>query len=228
MFWNFRHTLLLFLALSVPFFKRQVDLSWKFGNCWNWSPSCCRLNSNLISSAQWSIRAFYFRKATFYNQWPAPISSLCRVGVSIKQTHQVGTDRLLRENASRKTMKSLVVLSIVMAAVATTCQAQIISFGQCAVPEVVVNFDVAAYLGKWYEIERYEQVFQRNGECVTATYSINEDGSVRVENAMLVPPSGKFDIDIGRALLSFPDELPLQAKLNVSFGGMRECWRFRW
>lgn len=119
-------------------------------------------------------------------------------------------------------MKSLVVLSIVLATVATTCRAQIISLGQCAVPEVVENFDVSRYLGKWYEIERYEQVFQRNGECVTAKYSLNDDGSVRVENAMLVPPSGKFDIDIGRALLSFPDEDPLRAKLNVSFGGMRE------
>ncbi|KAL1399303.1 hypothetical protein pipiens_008321 [Culex pipiens pipiens] len=117
-------------------------------------------------------------------------------------------------------MKSLVVLSIVLATVATTCRAQIISLGQCAVPEVVENFNVSAYLGKWYEIERYEQVFQRNGECVTAKYSLNDDGSVRVENAMLVPPSGKFDIDIGRALLSFPDEDPLRAKLNVSFGGM--------
>uniref|UniRef100_A0A1Q3FS12 Apolipoprotein D n=1 Tax=Culex tarsalis TaxID=7177 RepID=A0A1Q3FS12_CULTA len=117
-------------------------------------------------------------------------------------------------------MNSLVVLTILLATVATTCRAQIVSFGRCAVPSVVQDFDVAAYLGKWYEIERYEQVFQRNGECVTATYTLNEDGSVRVENAMLVPPSGKFDVDIGRAVLSFPDEEPLQAKLNVSFGGM--------
>ncbi|EAT38565.1 AAEL009559-PA [Aedes aegypti] len=115
-------------------------------------------------------------------------------------------------------MKS--VIAVVFCLSIGSSLAQIISIGQCSSPAVVQDFDVEAYLGLWYEVSRYEQTFQRNGECVTAEYSLNADGSVRVQNRMLVPPSGQFDEDIGRAVISFPQEDPLQAKLNVSFGGM--------
>lgn len=121
-------------------------------------------------------------------------------------------------------MKSVIVVSVAVVFYLSigSSLAQIISIGQCSSPAVVQDFDVEAYLGLWYEVSRYEQTFQRNGECVTAEYSLNDDGSVRVQNRMLVPPSGQFDEDIGRAVLSFPQEDPLQAKLNVSFGGMRK------
>uniref|UniRef100_A0A182NRI3 Apolipoprotein D n=1 Tax=Anopheles dirus TaxID=7168 RepID=A0A182NRI3_9DIPT len=94
---------------------------------------------------------------------------------------------------------------------------QIVSAGQCQDHPVHVNFDVARYLGLWYEIRRYEQVFQRDGECVTAEYSLNADGSVRVFNSMLVPPSQVRSSDTGRAVIAFPDGSPLEAKLNVTF-----------
>ncbi|XP_050072150.1 uncharacterized protein LOC126560032 [Anopheles maculipalpis] len=94
---------------------------------------------------------------------------------------------------------------------------QVVSTGQCQDYPVHVNFDVARYLGLWYEIRRYEQVFQRGGECVTAEYSLNDDGSVRVFNSMLVPPSQARSSDTGRAVVAFPDESPLEAKLNVTF-----------
>ncbi|XP_049279472.1 apolipoprotein D-like [Anopheles funestus] len=94
---------------------------------------------------------------------------------------------------------------------------QIVSTGQCQDHPVHVNFDVARYLGLWYEIRRYEQVFQFGGECVTAEYSLNEDGSVLVFNSMLVPPSQVRSADTGRAVIAFPDESPLEAKLNVTF-----------
>ncbi|XP_055547795.1 apolipoprotein D-like [Wyeomyia smithii] len=101
-----------------------------------------------------------------------------------------------------------------------TSVAQVISLGDCPVHPVVQNFDVAAYLGKWYQISRYDQTFERGGECSIAQYSLNEDGSVLVDNRMLVPPETEFRVEIGQAFLSFPDEEPLQAKLNVTFRGI--------
>ena len=46
----------------------------------------------------------------------------------------------------------------------------------------VSPFDKSRYLGKWYEIARYDLVFERNLNQTTAEYSLNEDGSVRVLN----------------------------------------------
>ena len=46
----------------------------------------------------------------------------------------------------------------------------------------VVGFDVNQYLGRWYEIARLDNRFQRGLEQVTATYSLQKDGSIRVEN----------------------------------------------
>jgi apolipoprotein D and lipocalin family protein len=48
--------------------------------------------------------------------------------------------------------------------------------------EPVSNFDAQRYLGTWYEIARLDHVFERGLDGVTATYSLNDDGSVRVLN----------------------------------------------
>ncbi|ETN60996.1 apolipoprotein D [Anopheles darlingi] len=96
---------------------------------------------------------------------------------------------------------------------------QVVSTGTCQDYPVHVNFDVPRYLGLWYEIRRYEQAFQIGGECVTAEYSLNADGSVRVFNSMRPRDSatGTRQSDTGRAVVAFPDESPLEAKLNVTF-----------
>ncbi|GEN68870.1 lipocalin family protein [Chryseobacterium rhizosphaerae] len=48
--------------------------------------------------------------------------------------------------------------------------------------KVVKNFDVKKYLGRWYEIARFDYRFERNMDNVTAEYSENPDGTVRVNN----------------------------------------------
>ncbi|XP_058823273.1 apolipoprotein D-like [Topomyia yanbarensis] len=115
---------------------------------------------------------------------------------------------------------NLIVTASILLLAGGASVAQIISIGQCPEHQVVQNFDVLAYAGEWYELSRYETVNQRGGECVHVNYTLNEDGSVRVENRHLVPPGGQFELAIGRAVISFPDEVPLQGKLNVSFGAM--------
>ena len=48
--------------------------------------------------------------------------------------------------------------------------------------EPVSQFNTEQYLGTWYEIARLDHSFERNLERVTATYDLNEDGSISVLN----------------------------------------------
>lgn len=57
--------------------------------------------------------------------------------------------------------------------------------GCTTVPENVKpvgNFDLQRYQGQWYEIARLDHSFERGLSHVTATYSLREDGGVRVIN----------------------------------------------
>ena len=46
----------------------------------------------------------------------------------------------------------------------------------------VKDFNLQRYLGKWYEIARYDHRFERGLEGVTAVYSMRPDGKVKVLN----------------------------------------------
>lgn len=78
------------------------------------------------------------------------------------------------------------------------------------------------FLGTWYEIERYEQRFQAGADCVTANYRLNDDGSINVLNRAEYPQNGTKIEAEARALISFPQESPLRAQLNVTFTPLRK------
>ena len=48
--------------------------------------------------------------------------------------------------------------------------------------EPVKNFEAEKYLGKWYEIARFDFRFERGLDNTTADYSLNPDGSIKVVN----------------------------------------------
>ncbi|MFT4998517.1 MAG: apolipoprotein D and lipocalin family protein [Flavobacteriales bacterium] len=57
--------------------------------------------------------------------------------------------------------------------------------GCTAIPEnikPVSDFELDKYMGKWYEIARLDHVFERGLDQVTAVYSLNGNGSVKVAN----------------------------------------------
>lgn len=60
-------------------------------------------------------------------------------------------------------------------------------FGSCAsIPknvEAVSPFEVERYLGKWYEIARFDFRFERDLDNTSAFYSLNDDGNVIVLNS---------------------------------------------
>lgn len=61
----------------------------------------------------------------------------------------------------------------------------------------VTPFDLGRYLGEWYEIARLPTWFEKDMTHVTATYSLKENGGVKVENAGI--KNGKPKVAIGKA-----------------------------
>jgi apolipoprotein D and lipocalin family protein len=81
-----------------------------------------------------------------------------------------------------------------------------------AVPAV----DIDRYLGRWYEIARYPNSFQKECEAVTATYTKREDGLIKVVNACGAVEGSRPREAVGRAKVVDPQS---NAKLKVSFFG---------
>ena len=80
----------------------------------------------------------------------------------------------------------------------------------------IKSFDYNRYLGKWYEIARFDFVFERNLNNTTAEYSLNKDGSIRVENSGYNYIKHKWEKAVGKAKFR---GLSSVAELEVSFFG---------
>ena len=77
----------------------------------------------------------------------------------------------------------------------------------------IKDFDLERYLGKWYEIARFDHKFERGLVGVTATYSMREDGKIRVINqGFKGTPDGKRSVAEGKAKTTKEP-----GKLRVSF-----------
>ena len=87
--------------------------------------------------------------------------------------------------------------------------------GNRAVPEPRKAVDLQRYLGRWYEIARYEQNFQKGCEGVTADYTLRADGSIAVLDRCR-KSGGKTSEARGRAKVV---DAQTNAKLKVSFFG---------
>lgn len=48
------------------------------------------------------------------------------------------------------------------------------------------SVDVGRYLGKWYEVARYDQWFERNCHRATAVYTLRPDGKLGITNACVL------------------------------------------
>ena len=77
----------------------------------------------------------------------------------------------------------------------------------------VKHLDVARYMGKWYEIARYDHRFEQGMTHVTAEYSLLPNGFIRVVNRGV--KEGEQKEIIGKARQPHPSEYP--GRLEVSF-----------
>ena len=80
--------------------------------------------------------------------------------------------------------------------------------------EAVKPFDKERYLGKWYEIARKDFKYERNLSNTTAEYSLNNNGTIRVDNQGYNTKKEEWSQAIGKA--KFVDE-ENTAMLKVSF-----------
>lgn len=117
-----------------------------------------------------------------------------------------------------RTAKLLAFGGFTVAAIGLAACATVISrhpVGNRSVPEPKKRVDLQLYLGRWFEIARYEQSFQKGCEGVTADYALRPDGSIDVVNRCR-KPDGKLSEARGRAKVV---ESASNAKLKVSFFG---------
>ena len=81
----------------------------------------------------------------------------------------------------------------------------------------ITAFDLNRYLGKWYEVARYDHVFERGLVGTTAEYSLRDDGKIKVLNSgYLETLNGSYQESIGKAK---PNSNGKPGQLRVSFFG---------
>lgn len=95
-------------------------------------------------------------------------------------------------------------------------------------PKTVENVDLSRYVGKWYEIAKIPNKFQKH--CVkgtTAEYFLQEDGTIKVINSC-IEEDGSLDKAEGIAVVV---DKKTNSKLEVSFVsflGWRPFWGDYW
>jgi apolipoprotein D and lipocalin family protein len=112
-------------------------------------------------------------------------------------------------------MKPLPLFLLVIAL--SACAGKAGPVGNAAVPQPAKAVELERYLGRWYEMARYEAPFQKGCEAVTADYSLRDDGKIKVINSCREGAvDGKLKQAVGKAKIVDPKS---GAKLKVSFFG---------
>lgn len=84
-------------------------------------------------------------------------------------------------------------------------------------PQPAKAVDLDRYLGRWYEVARYDMRFEKGCEGVTAEYALRPDGMISVRNTCRQGAvDGPVKVAMGRAKVV---DAKTNAKLKVSFFG---------
>ena len=90
----------------------------------------------------------------------------------------------------------------------------LISCGSNATLDTVAKVDLEKYAGKWYEIAKLPNKFEKGLSCISATYSIKENGKIEVLNQGYVTSKGKWKDITGSARVPDPEKA---GQLKVTF-----------
>ncbi|MBQ0148954.1 MAG: lipocalin family protein [Flavobacteriaceae bacterium] len=113
-------------------------------------------------------------------------------------------------------MKKTKILVLGLLAVGAVC---IMNSCSVKVPNdinVVKNFDIKSYAGQWYEIARFDFKHEKDLKNVTATYTLNDDGSIKVVNKGYNYVKNEWEQSEGKAKFNGNES---EAALKVSFFG---------
>ena len=105
----------------------------------------------------------------------------------------------------------LILIPIYSFAIAlTSCQTN--KPAKAIVVSTIDNLDVARYMGRWYEIARYDHRFEKGMTHITAEYSLMTNGKIKVVNSGI--KNGKPKSITGKARFQTKES---NGKLEVSF-----------
>lgn len=111
-------------------------------------------------------------------------------------------------------MKKSVIIIAGLGIAATILLGSCVSIPDGAV--AVQPFDQKKYLGRWYEIARMDFKYEKDLSNVTATYSLNTDNSIKVDNRGYNEKKQVWKQSIGKAKSVQQKDL---GRLKVSFFG---------
>ncbi len=80
--------------------------------------------------------------------------------------------------------------------------------------EPITDFDAERYLGRWYELARIDNRFERNLICTQARYEALDDGSLRITNRGYNTRKQSWEESTGQARFLFDEEV---GAMKVSF-----------
>lgn len=106
-------------------------------------------------------------------------------------------------------MKNIIILVCIMLGLGS-CRAD--NSNQKIDNSTIETLDVARFMGKWYEIARYDHRFEKDMTNVSATYTLLDNGRIEVLNAGY--KNGEYKEIKGKAKQPNPDD---PGKLKVSF-----------
>ena len=107
-------------------------------------------------------------------------------------------------------MKTSILTTLLLGVCMTTSSQQIDN-------STITMFDLNRYLGKWYEVARYDHAFERGLVGTTAEYSLLDDGKIKVLNSGYINTlDGTYQQSVGKAK---PNRNGKAGQLRVSFFG---------
>src|SRR5690606_28447202 len=127
--------------------------------------------------------------------------------------------KLIILNTNKNFMKKKTIFYVAIAIIMASTASFIYSCKSVKVPEnitVVDNFKLEPYMGTWYEIARFDFKHEKDLSNVTATYSLKENGKVKVVNRGYNYVKDKWEQANGKA--TFVNNTNVGA-LKVSFFG---------
>lgn len=92
-------------------------------------------------------------------------------------------------------------LSLAAGSLAGAAAYLIASSGSDEPLETVPHVNLKRYVGKWYEIASFPAPFQKHCTCTTAEYTIEDDGTVTVDNRCYNAKKGKWEGVKGKAFV---------------------------
>ncbi|XP_073838663.1 apolipoprotein D-like [Musca autumnalis] len=119
----------------------------------------------------------------------------------------------------------IIAMTMALMIMSNVAVGQVVSSNCCPTNvEVVSSFVVSKYLGTWYEYAKYPVYFEGNGVCITAEYSLLDDGNVGVKNTQVNGTTGSSQDIVGTASVVSNAKLLVKFPVTSSFEVSSNYW----